>query len=320
MSMPIIRNGIRLGYLDDMYNMTEREIRLSLDRMTIPPQGFDDDAPCGVYKYGQANDGIPVLTGTFTIEDYLRTPRELGMFMHAPHGLLRVDDTRSTVVNGFAGFNTLDTIAIGNTSYRLYCWKGVQAIPTAILDAASTKVNRSEAFLQYWDCSPAALMSGIGTSTPIVTDRRHRIDVGFLVSTRQMFTNLSPDTLTTADNQAKFIPFTAGQGNTCHGAQTVALTTAYTVYAFHKGFWGRLQRLPMVISPWDTCDYVSGNGANYDPYDFAYMFGFCGMMASDYNEDIYNRADHVQNQGWLYTCDDFKKDSPVLKNGVQFTM
>lgn len=324
MSMPIVRNGVRLGYLDDVYGMTEREVRLCLDRMTVPPQGVSSDTTFAVYKYGQANEGIPIVGGTFDISAYLRTPRELGMFMSAPHGLLRVDDTSSTVTNGFAGFSGTNETILGNTSYRLYCWKGVIEIPSAILDSASVKVNRSQAFLQYWDCTPAACMSGIGTSTPIITGKRHRLDVGFLVSMRQLFTNVAADNLTTAENQGKFIPATTGQSATLHGAQTVSTNTEYTVYAFHKGLWGRMQRLPMVISPWDTCDYVvsasSGNGANYDPYDYAYMFGFCGMMASDYNEDIFNRADHVQNQGWLYLTDDFKKDSPVLKNGVQFTM
>lgn len=321
MSMPVIRNGVRLSYLDDLYSMSEREVRLCLDRLVSLPQGSSsDDHAYIVYKYGQANEGIPAVSGDFTVLDLLKTPRELGMYMTAPHGVLRVKDNTTTVSYGFSGFRALDENYGGDTSYRLYCWKGVTSVPSEILGAASVKISRSQSFLQYWDCSPACLMSGVGNSTPIVKGYRHRLDVGFLVSVRQLFSNISATTLTPAANQGAFIPFTIGQGANEYSAQTVSVSESFQIYAMHKGLWGRLQRLPMVVSPWDTCDFTDGSGSNYDPYDFAYMFGFCGMMASDYNEDIFNRAQHVQDQGWLYTVDDFVKDSPVLKNGVQFTM
>lgn len=319
MSLPVIRNGVRLGYLDDVYNMSERDVRLCLDRMTRLPIGASSDNDFNVYKYGQANEGIPIVEGDFTIKDYLCTPRELGMFMHAPHGLLRVQDNKDPIVNGFAGFAQITDDMLGNTSYRLRCWKGAQTVPTEILGTAAVAINRAQAFKQYWDESPACLMAGIG-GAPEVEGYRSRREVGFLVSMRQCFNNTNATAIGLKDNQGTFIPATLGQGANCNSAQYKSYDAELRVIAFHKGLWGRLQRLPMVISPFDTCDFNAGSGANYDPYDFAYMFGFAGMMASDYNQDLYNRTNHIQDQGWLYTVDDFIKDSPVFKDSIKYTI
>lgn len=323
MSFPVIRNGVRLGYLDDMYSMSERDVRLCLDRLVRAPAYVDSEvtAQYNVYKYGQANEGIPCIAGRFTLKQLLSTPRELGWFMDAPYGLLRVKDNLKANATkfGYDAFAPLTDYVDGNTSYRLRCYKGVQNVKTEILQAADVNIDRSQAFKQYWDESIAAYCEPIGSSTTL-KDFRARLDVGFLVSMRQCFNSVTPSSLSLAENQGSFIPFTVAYAVNSSSIQNQSTDDELKVVALHKGLWGRLQRLPMVISPFDTCDFASGSGANYDPYDFAYMFGLAGMMASDYNQDLYNRTNQVQDQGWLYVSDPFVAASPIFKDSIKYTM
>lgn len=322
MSMPVIRNGVRLAYLDNLYAMSERDVRLCLDRMTRSPIGPTNDEDYNVYKYGQANEGIPVISGIITIKDYLSTPRELGYIVRAPHGWLRSLDNlvANDKVFGMAARATGDTVMNGDTSFRLRCWKGVPNVPTSILGVESVAISRAQAFRQYWDESPACYMNTPNMASPDA-DYRQRPEIGFAVSTKQCLTNAAETAdVTLRKNQGRFIPFTTGYAKNSSSAQHPSSSTELEVIALHKGFWGRVQRLPMVLSPWDTCDYIDGTGANYDPYDFAYVFGMAGFMASDYNQDLYDRTNMVQNQGWLFTEDPFVKDSPLLADAVKYTM
>lgn len=297
MSMPVIRNGVRLSYLDDLYGMSERDVRLCLDRMVRMPLGVTSTDQYNVYKYGQANEGIPVSAGRFTLQQFISVPRELGWFMTAPHALLRTDDTLAANAKlvGFTTFAKMTDYCNGNTSYRLYCYKGVTDVENRILTASDVNISRAQAFKQYWDCSPAACMAAIGGADS--NGYRPRLNVGFLVSLKQCFSNSAVANVKIAENQGFFRPFTMAYSENSASIQQQSADKELNVIALHKGLWGRLQRLPMVISPWDTCDFLGGTGANYDPYDFAYMFGFAGMMASDYNQDLYNRTNMVQEAG-----------------------
>lgn len=321
MSMPVIRNGVRLSYLDDMYSMSERDIRLCLDRMVRPPHGAMSTLQYNVYKYSQANEGIPCIAGEFTILDYLSTPRELGWFMVAPHGLLRTEDNKvaNATKLGYSGYAQLSEPMGGNTSYRLRCYKGVTTVPTEILGNTEVAITRASAFRQFWDESPAAYMLDTGADASKSTYRA-RPEVGFLTSIKQCFSKTGVTELTLLANQGYFIPFTVGHATNSASAQPQSTYDGLKVVTFHKGYWGRVQRIPMVISPWDTCDFISGSGANYDPYDFAYIFGLAGMMASDYNQDLFNRTNQVQQQGWLYISDPFIKDSPIFKDSIKYTI
>lgn len=326
MSMPVIRSGVRLGYLDDLYSMSERDVRLCLDRMVRSPIGQDSDTGLfAVYKYGQANDGQPAITGQITIKDLVSTPRELGWFAVAPAYLLRVKDNliakAGSIVNGFSGFAGMTELVGANTSYRLYCWKGAAHIDADILTPATVNVSRAQAFRQFWDCNPAVIMGSL-SGTPVSKVYRPRIDVGFLPSIRFCFNDLTAGEMHVQSSQGLFIPFTKGYVDGTGNASQVSTDASMSVIALHKGLWGRLQKLPFVISPWDTCDFDTAGSSLpniIDPYDYAYMFGLAGFMASDYNQDIYDRINQVQNQGWLYTKDPFTQASPVLRDGSKFT-
>lgn len=327
MSLPTFRSGITTDSMMSIYDMDERELRLCLDRMTRPvmlaPGSTTSVDHYNVYKYGQANDGIPVVTSSvFTVASYLAVPRELGLFCVAPHGFLRNQDNleANSAVIGYETYCDMDTVMGGDTSYRLRCWHGHTAVNPEILGVDDVKINRGQSFFQYWDCSPASLHS---SATSTIDGYRVRRDVGFFCSMRQGFTRMTTESIYGGINASRFIPFTVGyhlpgaDGQaTVYNISPQSTDSTLHVYAFHKSLWGRVQRLAFAISPWDTCDYsTSGdnNTCQFDPYDFMYIFGCSGFMASDYNEDIYNKMNIIQQQGYLYTSDPFINDTPILK-------
>lgn len=325
MNFPIIRSGVRSAYLDDIYAMSERDFRLCLDRMVRPAIGATGEGDYAVYKYSQMSDGIPVISGSVTIKQFMSTPRELGWFMRAPAYLLRAKDnvlssdfTTKSDKLGVALFATDDEPIAGNTSFRCYCYHGEKDYDQTILSSSTVLVDRAQAFTQRWDCNPAVFMAKTEDST-----YKTRPDVGFYLSAKQLGT-WNGTNLTLLSGKGYFVPFTFGRvdDRNQYGVQKPITNSDYRVISMAKAFWGRIQKLPMAISPWDTCDFdeSTGGGAAFDPYDLCYMFGMAGTMSSDYNQDIYDRLQQVQAQGFLYTKDPFVSDSPVFRDASAYSM
>lgn len=330
MTLPIIRSGVRLSYLDSLYSMSERDLRLCLDRMTkLPGSRVAGANSYAVYKYSQTSDGIPVFKGGFTVQEYLATPRELGWTMRALGGFFRCCDNKanvSSLTDAGAGFITTRRAAYNEdvtttTSYRAYAWYGKTAYTTSILDVSSVNVDRAQAFCQNWDCSPAVRMARKGQA---VTGLKERRDIGFFLSINQLGTINTGNSFNFITNAGYFHPFTTGLNQTTgapNGAQKQLTSELFSACGIAKALWGRIQRLPMAISPYDTCDFdVDKGGAQFDPYDLVYAFGMAGTMASDYTEDLFDRMNEVQNQGWLFIEDPFVKDSPLFRDGMKYTM
>lgn len=330
MSFPIVRSGVRLASLDALYSMTERDLRLCLDRLvTVPGERVSGDDSYAVYKYSQSSDGIPVFKGGFTISEFISAPRELGWHMVAQNGVLRnrdnlkYQDTPISVAgNGF--FTTRKAAATDDvtseTSYRAYCWYGNTAYDNSILAETSVLINRAQAFEQNWDCSPAARMDRPGA--PDTTAYKNRRDIGFLLSFNGSCGIGSSNQVAFLTNGGYFHPFTSGltAAGGQYGQQVQLTSTLFSCVGLAKALWGRMQRLPFALSPWDTCDFTGSAGAQFDPYDFLYMLGMAGTMASDYNQDLYDRVNEVQYKGWLYTADPFVAASPVYKDSFKYSM
>lgn len=325
MNFPVLRSGVRLSFADNLYGMEERDIRLCLDRLVRPPQGSANTQPYNVYKYGQSNDGCPVVGGTFTIQQYLSTPRELGWFANAPHGWLRVMDNlvANKEILGFEAFAEPTTVMNGDSSFRLRCYKGVKEVSNSILTQSSLNISRGQAFRQYWDESPAVCMAKVGSTDKTYVTRPY---IGMSLGLGDVLSKFTPSTgnATFVQNLGSFTPFTLGSqmdANSLDGSQTQSKSTSLSILAMFNAFWGRLQKLPMAISPWDICDSEIGSAyIKVDPYDFMYLFNCAGFMSSDYNQDLYDRTMLVQAQGYLYQYDPFVQDSPVFRDSIKYTM
>lgn len=301
MSMPSIRSGVRLAYLDDIYGMEERDVRLCLDKMIVPI--VSTSAGGGVYKYGQTTDGIPFMTiagSQFTLKNYLATPREIGYSMVAPYGL-----ARTVYAGDMNAYLAGDASIYGQSSYILTYWTGAgikfaDSVSRTILLPTAMNVDRSTNFEQNWYTIPAILLG----------DDWSMADPGFVPGVGYLFdSSLAP-----VANKSKFTPFTNGVD--AASGQTVLTDNAYQVVSLQKGIWTRIQKLPFVISPFDVVSSthkVGEDGLKFDIFDFAYYFGLAGFRASDYLEDIYNRTNMIDEQGLGFIKDPFYEDSPLIR-------
>jgi len=307
MSFPSVRSGVKFGYLDDIYGMTERDVRLSLDRLVDIPVNGTSAGDNGVYKYSQNSDGIPyvTMTGTdFTPKTLMSLPRELGWFFVAPAGILgkmRIGEQAITHTPTY-GFATVTGPIYGQTSYIAKYWHGRVPLgenkPEGILEKTAINVTRASAYKQDWDAIPA---------TNKYTE--NEADWGFYMSIADALDNDGAF----VTGRSKFIPFTTGVMT--NGAEGVKTDDAFEVVALHKAIWTRIQKIPMALSPWDMrLKRKAGEDAiKIDPYDFLYYFGFAGFKASEYDEDVYNRCNEVINQGFSFLEDPFVIASPLFK-------
>jgi hypothetical protein len=308
MSYPVTRAGATNGFLNDIYGMSERDYRLTLDRQIVPVgylQG-PNYLKYTTYKHSQAAEGQVIMRvksehlSNLTAANYISVPREMGWFMVAPEGVCQ--PARLTGDANNIG-RSID-FSILNTSYRCRTWENAATTAvtssTSALDDKSVAVNRAQNFIQRWIERLAVaetLNNGIHNAIVLSINDAFTLDGNGHVQAVNNVGRL--DCETTGTNSA------AGLGQQVAGLKLIDIAQA---------LYNRVQKLVFIINPFD-----SSKPAVFDPYAFAHLFNMAGFMESDYNEDVYNRINQVQNQGWLYTADPFVRDSVVFKDAVRLT-
>jgi hypothetical protein len=301
MSFPSLRSGTRLSILDSLYNVTEREVRLSLDRMVVPPM-YGKLKSYSVYKYGVTTDGIPMVsyygnkgTDTLTWDKVVATPRELGFIISAPGGTLTAN------TNGVKyGTSQADgPLHSGFAAFRLRSWFGgdaIEAPETDILEPLAVNVNRAMSLRQIY-------------LTIFAQDKTENdySDFGFVPSMSELFSS-TDGSFEAVLGKSLFIPFTEADG------VTKIDDDSYKVGSLQKAIWFFTQRMTLAINPFE-CILKRRTGEDalkFDPYDFLYYNGVAGFRASDYNEDVYNRLKRRMDEGLLFLSDPFVEDSPIF--------
>lgn len=302
MSMPSVRSGTRLGSLDTAYSMTERDLRLCLDRQTVyPAYKKNANTSMKAYKYGLTGDGqvvINVNETDWTYEALMKTPREIGWVIPAPNGmltqlLLEFTSSSKYKTGRIKYTDSMSSLAPG--FFRIRYWQGTAADTTSILSPDSINVNRAMSLQQVFKTIINQRMVGA---------YRDYTGNDFIVSLAACFdaTAANPAVV---NNRALFKPFTVD------GAKSTA--TDDKVVTLQKYYWTRVQRLPFAINPFDCSPQVKDSGSDdavkTDPYDFLYIFGCAGFRGSDYNEDSYNRQKARLNFGMLFEEDPYFIDS-----------
>lgn len=317
MSMPSIRSGSRLAVLDTIYGMTERELRLSLDRQTVfPGYGLVDTSDAHVYKYGLTTDGQPMITikdSDATLELWVKTPREIGWVIPCPNGMLtQTIKTFALTSDGDIDYENTTTGRLtytdsfaeyGCATMRLRYWHGYDAkSASSILEKAAVNINRAMSLRQGFKAIVATRAAG---------DYRTYSAQDFIVSLSHCF-NATAANPATVNSNSLFIPFVKATGN-----GQVESSASYKVVSLQKYYWTRLQRLGLAINQFDCIpsakDLGSDDSVKSDPYDFLYVFGVAGFRGSDYNEDSYNREKVRLNLGMLFTEDPYFVDSAAYR-------
>jgi len=307
MSYPVTRAGSTNGFLNDIYGLSEREYRLTLDRQVVPVGYLSGTAykKYTTYKHSQAAEGQVIMRvkatdlAALTATDVIKTPRELGWFMVAPEGVCQ--PARISATNGIG-----DAIAFSmlNTSYRCRAWENSSATAvtssTSALDSKSVAVDRAQNFIQRWVERLAVAVSD-----------GNAIHNALVLAVSDAFTIDGNGHVNPIANVGKLDCETTGTENASGLGQQLATLKLINI---EQAIYNRVQKLAFILNPFDSCV-----DAVFDPFSFAYLFNCAGFMESDYNEDVYNRINQVQNQGWLFTKDPFVADSIVFKDAVRLT-
>lgn len=352
MSYPSTRSGTTLNSLDSVYSMTEEGLRSLLDRMVVypaydgteqyrsyrlhkrPMSDVDADYggtmyPSHTYKYGLTSDGIPVLsyiaymddadksTFSLTINDVVKTPRELGLVQVAPAGYLTPVADKAGDTNYRDGYSSYFGLSGSSFRFTSYTAAAVGKYPgNTILSTGSTDISLGadlkQTYHTYFANADAANM-----------------DEGWLLSSAALFATDSTGAVTTTNNVSSFKPFVDGSYDgwtwnsktSTYGGSETQSTASLSTISLQKYFWGRLQRLPFIINPFDAnvyditsvtkSDVININ--NLDIFDAMYCFGFCGFRASDYSELTDIRLKTRIGQGMNYISDPFIENSLLLK-------
>lgn len=311
-SMPVIRDGIRLAYLDDLYAMDQKDVLLSLDALvSLPGYGDNSTIDGAIYKYSQANEGIPIievsgLTG-LTADVVHSTPRMLGWFMDAYAGECCApasDVTQATDLT-FYDFPASNTISALSPSFRAVSYRAQNlgasdAGSRLTLGPASLTVSRAQAFTQEWHRIDS--IANTGTAFHYVLD----FPLTLSVSAGFDAIDLSAASDVTVNRYSIFTPSAYRRSGTQSAA--VSRKSGYSFISLHDLMWAPIQKLPFVINPFDVA-YVSGSFV--DPFSIAYVFGLAGFVACDYNEYVYLREMDKLNKAYGFVSDPFLADSQI---------
>lgn len=301
MSYPVTKSGIRWAASDNIYNFSERDLRLLLDILVTPPNFRGEDsvktqAPAEVYKYSQANDGLLVIPADVTLADVLNTARELGYISPVVGGYLFPEPNTGSadeIDPSKASFAFSDTVSsnasiAGHSAFRVVCWVIEDGTPAnEILASGSSIISRASNFTQKYYIFKT-------------NDNNPGEALGLCLSTSGIWNNNGQ----AVQNVSSFMPFTDGQ----FGARGQARLNRPSLITYAKGLWTRLQKLPFSYNPFDF-----GGVITVDPFSFNYLFGFLGFRASDYKEDLYNRLTTRMAEGWKFIKDPFVEASLLVK-------
>lgn len=316
-----LRGGATMDLLQTAHTIGFEKIRLFMDRMVIPPamgkqagdhKKFTSDA----FKYSSLDDGIPMFNYyafaddeddvqyRLTVRDVLKTPRELGLSMIAPAGLI----TNSLKFDGTAESPSyipnkvkLDSsyFKFSGSSFRMYQWSSTQCpiegSNSTFLSSINTTMSASlkAVYKVIHACGQSGLKSPLSNREQVLTP------------------------FITENSAAKFNYSGDAQG-TFESNETPVNSDALAFRSVVSNFWVRLHILPFLINPFEQIsfyDYTAHGKNDWEkvvevlPYDFMHIFNLCGFRAGDYKNTEYLRIKARIESGLNYVSDPYIENS-----------
>lgn len=316
---PVLRSGVKLGGLDDFFGVEVKDNLLIHDIMTrVPGVAAEDEFAGCIYKYSNDSDGCVVINEDaldgVDVETYMATPRQLGWYFDLPARLGQVygEDAEIPAAN---------TVAMTDVapSFRAIMYKGAKNAlsvdPTGILQPGTVNVGRAQAFRQDWYMHRAGVAGDKSEGFDLILT----LCDGFKSTVDNLVRGF-----TTKDEVSQFMPFMYGSYRVVDGVNENAASNVYgegendkpAMLSIHRIMWTLIQKLCFVINPFDN---AAGSTTYVDPFTIPYVFGLSGFMAANYDEELYNRINEVQHQGYGYTHDPMTAQSIIFKDAYKYT-
>ena len=338
MSFPIVRNGLNHEFVDSIYSMSERDVRLSLDRMvTVPVTTIIDEVSHMVtgennaphfhfssLRYDENSDGRVIMTAIpdsaaatadyYVLSEYtyLATPRELGFIFTMPYCVSRG-------IADLIGEVTIDSQINGShieymTSYSA---TGSQMNGQAIDRSASLSQRSVKCFATpYAYAENNQFVTTTGIVPAISCFIRNTIRENGANVTNE-YSLINPAIFTRAcvyGLRSDQLEQVTGVGNDapCYVGNN-------TMFSLSSILWTLLQREYNPINLFEAAFIPElaggsiGNGVCLDPLEFAIYFGFAGTLASDFTQDVLERMNIKDELGMFYYQDEFVKSSLIFR-------
>lgn len=309
------RGGVTFGNMDRLLSMDPEQLKLCMDRMINLPAIHKHVDQTGYsaksYKYSDGDDGLVVnnyyvfsydkltekLRGKLLlIQDILSAPRELGLSMIAPAGIV------TPAYDGEdSNYRKVDSsyFAVSGPSFRLKYWHVATTISNTIF-SDNILTGQGINFSAKYDTIEA-------------TPDRGSDDIGIYIYANKLVSG-------NAYVMEDIIPFKIVTGNGYYNPTTGTYTAGEVtdnggkrlrLNSILKYLYTRIQLLPFVVNPFDACCYkLSGKPSftlvnKLDDFDFLHLYNVCGFRAGEYSGIQYDRNRARINLGLGYVSDPY---------------
>lgn len=346
MTLPSIRDGVRHEYVDLLYSMSERDLRLVLDRMVTLPvitqkSEYREMASAGpnaqVYiplggtytpnaaktsqmhinavRYDNNSDGRVQVTydENLPVAALCCVARELG-FIEPEYGACRpVISAFKPSENNVITFADVDYTIVSTAGYNVafdgstaWALRSFQATGAGTPITAQA-ISQTAALKQWYETFYAARFPALVSFNEAFGEK-----IGFTPTVSALFTAGSLNTVRTdianIDGVYALRSTRTGVGN-----------VSSTFISLVKALYGVMQRVFFATNPFENClasRSATGDvqaGVYVDPMEMAYLFGVAGSLASDYNQDVLSRLDELDQLGINYLKDNFVAGSLLFR-------
>jgi hypothetical protein len=309
------RGGVTFGNMDRVLALDPEQLKLDMDRMinlpaihkVVDQNNYNPKA----YKYSNGDDGLVVnnyyvfcadnitnkLRGKMLlIHDILSTPRELGLSMIAPAGIVT-----PAYDGSHANYRDVDSsyFYVSGPSFRLKYWHVATTISNTIFQD-NLITGQGTNFSAKYDVIEA-------------TPDRGSDDIGIYLYANKatggsayVVEDIIPFKVVTDDGHYDYntATYVAGEA-TDSGSKALKLNSIL------KYLYTRVQLLPFIINPFDACCYKFSGKPSFtlinklDDFDFLHLYNVCGFRAGEYSGLQYDRNRARINLGLGYVSDPY---------------
>jgi hypothetical protein len=342
MTMPSIRDGVRHEYVDLIKGMSERDVRLSLDRwvrLPLPVESATITAYNGTtaltlytayarsFNSTMINSNIKVAALRYEVNSdgrvMVKYILEDGSHEYHldQHSLYAVPLELGWIGDDYDGLKVITAMSF-TPAQNNHDEDGSLSLTTTTLDAIDT-LDGCKFYSGY---TPVRIISyrvqGDGYTANGI-DRSAALSQVFY----KCFASNDAASIN-ANYIAKTgiipcISYKDGAVDTILSAYVLngnTITTNLLVTQTRSNaarIWSAIQRFFMPVNKFENCFNSVASGDDkvipFDPMEGAFYFGLCGTLASDYTQDILERLDIYDQLGLDYTEDVFVKNSLLFR-------
>jgi len=336
MTIPSIRDGVRHEYVDAIKSMSERDIRLSLDRWIhypvfdnatevkalIGPTGpinetlwiehspettssvLNNRISAAALRYELNSDGRLILT--YDIEENVST----GNKNLNQYSLYSIPKELGFIEDDYDGSFAITGVYLDQNG-GLVC-QGVQLSPVNIIDGGEVYSGYSPMYITSYRVEADSNSDNSIDRSAALSQCFYRafacedassINTNFVSSIGIIpcfsYLNAAPRTLTGVF--------------TLNGITESSQALETEVNTMAPAMWSLIQRLFLPVNRFENCYVLNVDHIPYDPLESSFFFGLCGTLASDFSQDVLERLDIYDQLGIDYTEDIFVKESLIFR-------